>query len=177
MEPTMNATDPSARGPRRPSFLRRWRVAGLAAVAAGALALGACSHGGHRGWHDGPMSGQMDPERAARFAERMADRVVSAVDGTPEQKLKLQGIAQAAMTDLAPLREQARTARRDGIALLSAATIDRGAIEALRAKQVGLADGASKRLAQAMADTAEVLTPEQRVKLAERMQKRAGRWS
>ncbi|MFN9773200.1 MAG: Spy/CpxP family protein refolding chaperone [Burkholderiales bacterium] len=107
----------------------------------------------------------------------MADRVVSAVDGTPEQKLKLQGIAQAAMTDLAPLREQARAARRDGIALLSAAAIDRGAIEALRAKQMGLADGASKRLAQAMADTAEVLTPEQRVKLAERMQKRAGRWS
>ncbi|MCA3180625.1 MAG: Spy/CpxP family protein refolding chaperone [Burkholderiaceae bacterium] len=173
----MNATETSPRGPRRPSFLRRWRVAGLVAVAAGALALGACSYGGHRGWHDGPMSGQMDPERAARFAERMADRVVSAIDGTPEQKQRIQGIAQAAMTDLVPLREQARAARRDGIALLSAATIDRGAIEALRAKQMGLADGASKRLAQAMADTAEVLTPEQRTKLAERMQNRAGRWS
>jgi Spy/CpxP family protein refolding chaperone len=177
MEPTMNDSNAFPRGPRRPSFLRRWRVAGVVAAMAGVLSLGACSHGGHRGWHDGPMSGQMDPERAARFAERMADRVVSAVDGTPEQKQRIQGIAQAAITDLAPLREQAGAARRDAIALLAAPAIDRGAIEALRARQMGLADGASKRIAQAMADTAEVLTPEQRTKLAERMQRRAGRWS
>jgi protein CpxP len=173
----MNAPETSTAGASRPSRRRRWRVAALAAAVAGALALGACSYGGHRGWHDGPLSGQMDPERAARFAERMADRIVSAVEGSPEQRQRIQGIAQAAVTDLAPLREQARAARRDGVALLSAAAIDRGAIEALRAKQLGLADGASKRLAQALADTAEVLTPEQRARLAERMQRRAGRWS
>ncbi len=173
----MNASETPPAGPRRPSLLRRWRIAGVAAAVAGALALGACSHGGRAGWHDGPMSGQMDPERAARFAERMADRIISAVDGSPEQKQRIRGIAQAAVTDLAPLREQARAARRDGVALLSAATIDRAAIEGLRAKQVGLADGASKRIAQALADTAEVLTPEQRIRLAERMQRRAGRWS
>ena len=173
----MNASETPPAGPRRPSPLRRWRIAGAAAALAGVLALGACSHGGRSGWHDGPMSGQMDPERAARFAERMADRIVSAVDGSPEQRQRIQGIAQGAVTDLAPLREQARAARRDGVALLSAATIDRAAIEALRARQVGLADGASRRLAQALADTAEVLTPEQRTRLAERMQRRAGRWS
>ena len=173
----MNASETPTAGPRRASLLHRWRIAGVAAAVAGALALGACTHGGYRGWHEGPMSGQMDPERAARFAERMADRIVSAVDGSPEQRQRIQGIAQAAVTDLAPLREQARAARRDGVALLSAATIDRAAIEGLRAKQVGLADGASKRIAQALADTAEVLTPEQRIRLAERMQRRAGRWS
>ncbi len=172
----MTSPDTSSPSARRP-LLRRWRAAGLVAAVAGALALGACSHGGHRGWQDGPASAQMDPERAARFAERMADRIVSAVDGTPEQRQRIQAIAQATVSDLAPLREQARAARRDGVALLSAATIDRGAIEALRARQIGLADGASKRVAQALADTAEVLTPAQRTKLAERMQRRAGRWS
>ncbi|MEI7443716.1 MAG: hypothetical protein WCK28_02405, partial [Burkholderiales bacterium] len=121
--------------PRSRFFSRRWRAAGFAAAAAGLLALGACSHGpqapwhdGPRhGWRDGPMSGPMDPERAAKFAERMADRIVSAADGTPEQKQKLQAIAQAAITDLAPMREQMRTARRDGMALLAAPTLDRGA--------------------------------------------------
>jgi Spy/CpxP family protein refolding chaperone len=71
----------------------------------------------------------------------------------------------------------ARTARAKAIALMSAPTIDRAAIETLRVEQIGLADTASKRIAQALADTAEVLSPEQRVKLAERMQRRQGRWS
>ena len=168
---------------------RRWRAAGIAAAAAGLLALGACSfgpqaggwgdgprEGHHHGWRGGPMSGPMTPEQAARFAERMADRIVSAADGTPEQKQKIQAIAQAAITDLAPMREQMRAARREGLALLAAPTVDRGAIEALRAKQMAAADGASRRMARAMADAAEVLTPEQRAKLAERMQRRMGRW-
>ncbi|MFM1988995.1 MAG: hypothetical protein RJA99_1952 [Pseudomonadota bacterium] len=175
--------------PIRPRFpSRRWRAAGFAVAAAGLLALGACSHGPqgggwgdglreghHHGWRGGPMSGPMDPEQAARFAERMADRIVREVDGSPEQKVKLQAIAQGAITELAPMREQMRTARREGMALLAAPTIDRGAIEALRAKQLAAADGASRRMAQAMADAAEVLTPEQRTKLAERLQRRMGR--
>jgi protein CpxP len=178
MEPDMTDTarTPDA-APRRGRFARRWKLAGLAVAAAGVLALGACSHGPHRGWGDGPMSGQTDPDRAARFTGKMADRIVSAVDGTPEQRQRIGAIAQGAATDLAPLREQMRTARRRSIELLSAATIDRAAIETLRAEQVALADTASKRIARALADTAEVLTPEQRVKLAERMSRRMGRWS
>jgi Spy/CpxP family protein refolding chaperone len=160
--------------PRR----RGWRLAGIAVAVVGILAIGACSsHGSHGAWRDGAMSGQVDPERAARFTEKMADRIVSAVDGTPEQKQKIAAIAQSATADLMPLREQVRTARRQSIALLSADAIDRTAIETLRAEQFGLAETASKRIARALADTAEVLTPAQRVKLAERMQRRQGRWS
>jgi Spy/CpxP family protein refolding chaperone len=178
MEPAMTDSAPTPdTTPRRGGFARRWTRAGLAAAVAGVLALGACSHGPHRGWGDGPMSGQVDPERAARFTEKMADRIVSAADGTPEQRQRIGAIGQAAVKDLAPLREQMRAARGRSIALLSAATIDRAAIEALRAEQVALADATSKRLAQALADTADVLTPEQRVKLAERVSRRMGRWS
>jgi protein CpxP len=178
MEPAMTDPTPSPRAaPRRGFLSRRWKIAGLAAAVAGALSLGACSHGPHRGWGDSASAGQMDPDRAAKFTGKMADRIVSAVDGTPEQRQKIAAIAQGATNDLMPLREQMRAARRQSIELLSAATIDRAAIERLRADQLTLADTASKRLAQALADTAEVLTPEQRVKLAERMQKRRGRWS
>jgi len=55
--------------------------------------------------------------------------------------------------------------------LLAAPTIDRAAIEKLRAEQITLADASSKRMTQALADAGEVLNPEQRKKLAERMQK------
>ncbi len=47
-----------------------------------------------------------------------------------------------------------------------------GPLEALRANQLQLAEQASKRFTQALADIADVLTPEQRKQLAERM----GRW-
>ncbi len=41
------------------------------------------------------------------------------------------------------------------------------AIERLRAEQIGLAETASKRIAQALADAADVLSPEQRRKVAD----------
>jgi Spy/CpxP family protein refolding chaperone len=50
---------------------------------------------------------------------------------------------------------------------LTAPTIDRSAIDRLRAEQMALAETASKRIAQALADTAEVLNPEQRRKIAD----------
>lgn len=156
----------------------RWRLAGLAAAVAGVLALGACSHHGHTGWGGPGMQGQVDPERAAQFTEKMADRIVSRVDGTPEQKQKIAAIAQAAMKDLMPVRDQARAARQQSLELFKAPSIDRSAIEKLRVEQIQLADTASKRLSQAIADVADVLTPEQRVKLADRMQQRGRRsWS
>jgi len=115
------------------------------------------------------------PERAAARVERMAQRLVRAVDGSPEQKEKISAIAKAAAQDLGELRKQGGDLRRQGMELLKAPTVDRAAIEALRSRQIEVADALSKRLSAALADTAEVLTPEQRVKLAERMQSHHGR--
>jgi Spy/CpxP family protein refolding chaperone len=65
-----------------------------------------------------------------------------------------------------------REARQQAVALLAEPTVDRAALEVLRAGQLQLAEGASRRLTQALADVADVLTPEQRRQLAER----AARW-
>ena len=116
-----------------------------------------------RGGPGGGRFGEQSPEQAQARAERMAERLVRSVDGTPEQKEKISAIAKAAATDLVELRKQAGDLRRQGMDLLKAPTIDRG-------KQMGMADALSKRMATALAETAEVLSPEQRAKLAERMQ-------
>jgi len=52
---------------------------------------------------------------------------------------------------------------------LTAPTVDRAAIEKFRADKLALADQASRRIAQALGEAAEVLTPEQRAEIGERL--------
>ena len=160
----------------RRRFFRRAALFTLIGGLTAGLGGKAWAHGGPGGWHRGGgiMGGAMDPAGMDGRIERMVKHFAVEVDATPEQKAKLAEIAKAAAKDLAPLREKVRDARKRGMELLAAPTIDRGAIERLRAEQIQSADAASKRLTRALADTAEVLTPEQRKQLAERMQKRRG---
>jgi Spy/CpxP family protein refolding chaperone len=151
----------------RRRFFRRAAIATLIGGLAAGAGFKAWAHGGHRGWHGGEGFSE---ERV----ERMVKHFGVEVDATPEQKAKLTEIATAAAKELQPLREKAREARKHAMELLAAPAVDRGAIERLRTEQMQAADAASKRLTQALADVAEVLTPEQRKQLAERLQKRRG---
>jgi Spy/CpxP family protein refolding chaperone len=116
--------------------------------------------------HPGP--GAMDDERIERFIKHLAVEV----DATAEQQRKLTEIAKAAAHDLAPLRSQSLELRKQGLALFTAASVDKNAVEQLRLKRMQNADAISKRMTRALTDSADVLTPEQRRKAAER----AARW-
>ncbi|CAN5321450.1 Spy/CpxP family protein refolding chaperone [soil metagenome] len=167
----------SASTKRQFAYLHRWMLAGAAAVVVSAFSFIGISHAndGHGGFgrHGHGMGiAQMDPEMAAKRIDHMINRILA--DGTAEQKASVAAIAKAAISDLQPLRAQHRAAREQGIRLLTAPTIDRAAIEQLRVSQLQLLDQVSRRLSQALADTAEVLTPEQRVRLAERLRQHRG---
>jgi len=150
--------------PRR----RFFKLAALSTAAAGiaGLGFGAYAYGGRRG------DGMMDPAAMDQRLDRMLKHMYIEIDATEEQKQKLGPIVKQAAGDLMPLRARVQDARRRGVALLSAESIDRGAIERLRVEQIGATDAASKRFTQALADVAEVLTPEQRRKLASRLGRR-----
>jgi protein CpxP len=160
--------DPAAKQTARRRWLKRGAFGLFAAGLAGGLGFRAFAHRGGRG--------PLDPAELDARLERMLKHLYVEIDATDAQKERLAPIVKNAAKDLLPLREQMRNARREALALLGGETIDRAAIERLRAAQLQLAEAGSKRLAEALADAAEVLTPEQRKQLAERLQHRRGRW-
>jgi periplasmic protein CpxP/Spy len=150
---------------------RLFQFAGLAALfgaLSSAVALKAHAHGGYRG------HGPLDPARMEEHLERMLKHFYVEIDATEAQRARLGPIVKQAAKDLLPVHERLHEARKQGLGLLTAASVDRGALERLRADQIQAADAASQRLTQALADVADVLTPEQRKALAERLQRRRG---
>jgi Spy/CpxP family protein refolding chaperone len=153
----------------------------LGLVGAGAFATASVSegmgfgpgfgHGWHGGgfWRGGPFGGGFDPAQAEVRADRMVRHIAVEVDASTEQQEKLRNIVRTAVKDMLPMREKLVEARQQARNLLTGQTVDRGAIEKLRSDQIGVADALSKRFTQAIADAAEVLTPEQRRKLSELM--------
>lgn len=178
---------PNATGkPRRP-----WRRVAIATLIGGLVAgvgLNAFAHGGHggfgpfgggfghRGGFMGPGGpGQMDPESMQRRTEAMVKYWLADLDATEAQEKQIAGIMATTMRELAPLREKHREARKQAMEALSRPQVDRGALETIRAQELQLADQVSRRITQSLADAADVLTPPQRAKLAEKMQQRRHR--
>ncbi|MCG6951272.1 MAG: Spy/CpxP family protein refolding chaperone [Betaproteobacteria bacterium] len=160
----------AARETSRRRWLKRGAFGLFAAGLAGGIGFKAFAHRGRFG------SEPLDPAELDARIERMLKHLYVEIEATDAQKQQLEPIIKQAAQDLLPLREQMRTARRQALALFSADSIDRAALERLRVEQIQLADAGSKRLVEALADAAEVLKPEQRVALAERFEHRRRRW-
>jgi periplasmic protein CpxP/Spy len=159
------------RNSRRGMFLGALLAVALVAGVSGNLLSSAFGQGfgwHHGGWRDGGMfGGPLTPAQIDDRIDRMTKHMAIEIDATSDQQVKIANIAKAAATDLRVLRDKAHAARTQAVALLTAPTIDRSAIDRLRTEQMALAETASKRIAQALADTAEVLNPEQRRKIAD----------
>jgi periplasmic protein CpxP/Spy len=153
---------------------RRWfgAMAGLGGL--GLVAHRAQAQGGMWGGH-GHGGASASPEEMAKHLDERISRMIKEINGTPEQKDRLVKLAQTAAADMKPLREAHMAARKKGMELLAAQSIDRAALERLRQEQMTAADAMSKRMVQHMADAAEVLTPAQRTQVAQRMQERMER--
>jgi protein CpxP len=172
---------PSNRRSRRGTFLLALVAVALVAGITGNLLSTAFGQGDswHRiTWHGGGFfGGPLSPSQIDDRIDRMTRHMAIELDATADQQVKIANIAKAAVADLRPLHEKAHAARAQAVALLTAPTIDRSAIERLRAEKIGLAETASKRIAQALADAADVLSPEQRRKVGDWMAFRRPWWT
>lgn len=124
-------------------------------------------HGRHGGWgHHG-----MNPAAAKEHVQIAAKWALREVDATEEQQEKVGKIVSATVEDLSTLHERHRANREAFASRLTGASVDRAGLEEIRKAEIALADEASRKLVQAFADVAEVLTPEQRQELLEHAQR------
>jgi periplasmic protein CpxP/Spy len=107
------------------------------------------------------------PEQRAARADAMTERMLTRVDATTEQKTRIKSIVQDALKDLAQTREEHVKNRQAFVEALKQPSVDRAALKQIREAELKLAESASDRLINAIADAADVLTPEQRGKLAQ----------
>ena len=152
---------------------RFWKRAALFAAIGSVFAVAGAKVMAHGHGHGFGPGG--DPEMMRKMGETGLRHMLSRAGASDEQQAKVVAIMDAAFKDLQPMREQHLAARKSLAELMARPTVDRAGLEAIRAEQMRLAETASKRMTQAMADSAEVLTPEQRTKLAGRMQHFGGR--
>ncbi len=132
-------------------------------LVAGAL-LPSCRGHGH-GF--GKRHGFENVDAAKEHALHGADWALGRLDATDEQRDRVAEIIGDSVEDFYEVRTRHREHHEQALALLTGAEIDRQELEALRAAEIELADAASQRLIQALADVAEVLTPEQRTEVRE----------
>jgi Spy/CpxP family protein refolding chaperone len=114
------------------------------------------------------------PEAQRERLEFATDWVLNKAKATDQQKQQVKSMVQSAMQDLAPIREQHLQHREAFLTALTQPNVDRTTLEQLRKSELELAEAASTRIVQALADVADVLTPEQRtqlVKLAEQFRR------
>ena len=179
----IRADEPSAPKTRR--GVKPLVVAGLVAVAGlgGMVAASALDgpafgpaawmhrHMGGPGGFMGPFGGtpRMDAAEVENRVDRGIRHLAIEIDATPEQQEKLRTIAKGLVKDLLPLRDGRADVANRARSLLTAVTVDKAEIEKFRAEQVGRIDAVSKRIAQAIDDVSDVLTPEQRLKIADRL--------
>jgi protein CpxP len=165
-----NPSSLESRPRRRRSLFIGGAVLGLLALLIGAGYVVARSDGWRHGW-----GGHMSSEPLAARVEHGVKHLLADSDATAEQKEQVAAILQAAAADVQALHDQHVDAHKQIHEILSAESIDRVRLENLRADQMGLADQASKRIIEGVADAAEVLTVQQRTQLLQSMEKHHGR--
>lgn len=147
---------------------RRITVAAIAAslvvIAGGTLAF---AHSG--GNHHGHMAG-----RGAKDHLEHMQVMLTQIGASDAQKAQIEGLLEPALEEMKAAHDAHSAAFKQFHDEITAPSIDRASLESLRAGQLKSLDQASRRLVTAIADAAEVLSPDQRAALAKQIVKHHG---
>ena len=141
-------------------------TAGFGGLARGEV-MGSCHHGMM-------MGGTHSAADMSAHVDHMLKHLYVEVDATDAQKAQIGPLVKQAVSDLMPLHAQLHAAHADVMQALATPTVDRTALEAARLEHLKLADQASKRIVQLLADVGDVLTAPQRKALADHLESMHG---
>ncbi len=157
--------EPTQQTSRKTGLVRPLLIAGALALSFGAGAVGATvapeaasaakHHAGRAGMH-------------AMGAAHL-DKILNEAGASAEQKARIRNITTRAFSGMKPLHGRMHDTHKAAHDILAAPTVDRAALERLRAERMAEFDQASKVMVGALADSADVLTPAQRAKVAAAM--------
>jgi protein CpxP len=157
------------------SHKQRWALGALIAVASASVVLSLSAWAGNEGGGGMarcmPHMGMPGEPGSMPFGGRHLQRLLDDVGASEAQRTQIRTIADKAQADLKTLREQGRSLHEQGLKVWAAPKIDAAAAEKTRQQMLTHHDQISKRMMQAMLDVGAVLTPEQRAKVALRLQK------
>ena len=103
-----------------------------------------------------------------QHVEYRIGRMLEKVEASEAQEAAIQAIVSDAIGELHTLHDGFASQRGEIRGLLTAETIDREAIEAIRASHLAQADSISRVVSGRLADVMEILTPVQRLALEQR---------
>lgn len=152
-------------------------IAVLMAVGIGtAGVVGTQAFGNDSGhWRSHRGAGMEDPETMARNMERGIRHLAIEIEATPAQQAALIELAKGAAEDLHGFREMMQGQAGELAKLLTQPNVDGAAIEAFRIEKVEKVDQLTERLAKIAVEAGEILTAEQRVKIAEMVAEKRGK--
>lgn len=123
-------------------------------------------------WHHMLMGGGAHGSAdLAGHIDHMLQHLYVELEATDAQKAQIEPLVKQALSDLQPLHAQLKAAHEQALQAVTHTPVDRAALEAARVTHLQLADQASKRALQLIADVGDVLTPTQRTKLADHLAK------
>lgn len=162
---------------------RPWALGALLVGASAALAVslgawaaagqegGACMpHQMMMGMHGGGHGG-MDGMMPMPFSGRHLNHLLDKADATAGQREQIKQLLDKTQSDMKALHEEGRTLHEQALKLWAQPVLDATAAEKLRQLMLAHHDKCSKRLMLTMLDIGHILTPEQRAKVSELMQK------
>jgi Spy/CpxP family protein refolding chaperone len=132
------------------------------------------------GWRSGGHGfGELTAEQREQMIVRMVKHLAVEIDATDAQQSQLVDLIKDFTGEILPMRQKMMADKEKIVKLLTASSIDRNALEALRVNKLADAETMSKKFVDVVADAAEILTTEQRNSLADRIEtfgKMRGGW-